>query len=129
MKLSLLSLMAVAAIAFIGAGCQKVTVLDQDAKPVGFAAVQVTQKGAEESALPSYTDFLGNVMLTENLSDPEAKEMIVVSKSGYETRRVMRTKGEMSITIRSTTPSKAGTTGKTTTTVTPAATTTTETPE
>lgn len=102
MKLSLISLTAFAAIALVGVGCQKVTVLDQDAKPVSFAAVQVTQKGADDGVLPSYTDFMGNVLLTENLADPEAKEMLVVTKSGYETRKVMRQKGDMSITIRAT---------------------------
>ena len=129
MKLSLISLTALAAIAFVGAGCQKVTVLDQDAKPVSFAAVQVTQKGSEEGALPQYTDFMGNVLIMENLADPEAKEIIVVSKSGYETRRVMRQKnGDMSITVKSIAPSTTSTTSSKAT-VAPAATSTTEKPE
>lgn len=128
MKLSLISLMAVAAIAFIGAGCQKVTVLDQDAKPVGFASVQVTQSGSEDGSMPSYTDFLGNVMLAENLADPDAKEMIVVSKSGYETRKVMRQKNDMSITIKSIAPATTSSSSKTpATVVSPTA--TSETPE
>ncbi len=112
---------ALAAIAFVGVGCQKVTVLDQDAKPVAFAAVQVTQKGVEDGTLPQYTDFLGNAILMENLSDPEAKEMIIVSKSGYETRKVMRQKGDMSITVKSTAVPSTTTSSKSTTTASPAA--------
>lgn len=94
----------VAGMLFVVAGCQKVTVMDQDGKGIAFAKVQITSHGGEGASMPIMTDMFGNVMLTTNLAEPDAREWLIVSKTGYNTRRVNRDReSDMIVTLYSST--------------------------
>lgn len=97
------TIMLIAAVAALVAvaGCQKVSVVDQQGDPIAFAKIQITSHGGEGTTMPAYTDMLGSALLPTNLAEPDARETLIVSKDGYGTRSVNRIKdSDMTVTLQ-----------------------------
>jgi len=88
-KTTKLSLIAITGFAMlISAGCQMVHVEDQAGNPIFMAAVTTGPEGKKASSLPTMTDLLGNAALAKSMT--KEREIIQVSKDGYETKTVHR---------------------------------------
>lgn len=77
---------------FVIGGCQMVSVKDKENKPIPFAKVRTTSKDKQGASLPVMTDIFGNVMLPQELSDPEKPQYLIINKEGYQPREVRRPK-------------------------------------
>jgi len=88
-KTTKLSLVVVTGFVMLAAtGCQMVHVQDQAGNPVNWAAVSTGSEGKKASSLPTMTNFLGDAALPKSMS--KEREIIQVSKDGYETKTMVR---------------------------------------
>ena len=95
-KLSLIAITGF--IMLVATGCQMVHVQDQAGKPINWAAVSTGPEGKKASSLPVMTNFLGDAALPKSMS--KEREIIQVSKDGYETKTVHRSdKEKITVTL------------------------------
>lgn len=93
-KLSLI--VTVGFVTLAATGCQMVHVQDQAGNPLNWAAVSTGPEGKKASSLPVMTNFLGDAALPNSMT--KQREIIQVSKDGYETKTVHRS-SESKVTV------------------------------
>ncbi len=98
-KTTKLSLIAITGfVMLVATGCQMVTVQDKAGNPINWAAVSTGPEGKKASSLPVMTNFLGDAALPKSMT--KEREIIQVSKDGYETKTVHRSsEPKVSITL------------------------------